>query len=195
MTAISGRSWLPLLKTYGLDGSLARMCEVLLTSRWASSAAFLTWKASDTAPSHLLFQLAPSAPRTDEIASGSSPEVWPAPTSQDNPQVRGIGKTVGTNRGTTLGGAVRMWPTPTTRDHKGANSEEHLAKGRGHRTQLPNAVKMQGHKDGQLNPTWVEWLMGYEIGHTDLKPSEMPSYRKSLRKSAKQSSRRNSNDD
>ncbi len=44
---------------------------------------------------------------------------------------------------------------------------------------------------GQLNPTWVEWLMGFPIGHTDLKPSEMPSSRKSSRKSAKQSSRQN----
>ena len=25
---------------------------------------------------------------------------------------------------------------------------------------------------GQLNPTWVEWLMGFPIGWTDLEPSE-----------------------
>jgi hypothetical protein len=31
---------------------------------------------------------------------------------------------------------------------------------------------------GSLNPTWVEWLMGYPIGHTDLKDWETPSYRK-----------------
>jgi hypothetical protein len=23
---------------------------------------------------------------------------------------------------------------------------------------------------GQLNPTWVEWLMGFPLGHTDLEP-------------------------
>ncbi len=27
---------------------------------------------------------------------------------------------------------------------------------------------------GQLNPTWVEWLMGYPLGWTDLKDSETP---------------------
>ena len=27
---------------------------------------------------------------------------------------------------------------------------------------------------GQLNPTWVEWLMGFPLGWTDLNASEMP---------------------
>jgi hypothetical protein len=40
---------------------------------------------------------------------------------------------------------------------------------------------------GSLNPQWVEWLMGYPAGWTDLEPSEMPSSRKSLRKSAEPS--------
>jgi len=40
-------------------------------------------------------------------------QMWPTPTQQDNPQVRGVGKATG-KRGTTLGGAVRMWPTPTS---------------------------------------------------------------------------------
>jgi hypothetical protein len=32
---------------------------------------------------------------------------------------------------------------------------------------------------GQLNPTWVEWLMGFPPGWTDLGPSATPSSRKS----------------
>ena len=40
-------------------------------------------------------------------------------------------------------------------------------------SQLPDAV------GGQLNPTWVEWLMGFPIGWTDLEPSETPSSPKS----------------
>jgi hypothetical protein len=149
MTAISGRSWLPLLKTYGLDGSLAKMCEALLTSRWASSAAFLTWKASGTAPSHLLFQLAPSMPPIDEIGSG-------------------------------------LWPTPTTRDHK--DTGDSIMDGTVPVNGLLGRAVSPSREHGSLNPQWVEWLMGYEIGHTDLKPSEMPSSRRSSRKSAKQSS-------
>ncbi|WP_299671746.1 hypothetical protein [uncultured Roseobacter sp.] len=32
------------------------------------------------------------------------------------------------------------WPTPASRDHKGQNSAEHAAKGKGHLAQLPNFV-------------------------------------------------------
>jgi hypothetical protein len=34
---------------------------------------------------------------------------------------------------------------------------------------------------GQLNPTWVEWLMGWPIGWTDLKPLEMDKFQQWLR--------------
>jgi len=65
------------------------------------------------------------------------------------------------------------WPTPAARDYKGANSLEHCevnGTGRKHMDQLPNAVV---HRDtaepsGQLNPAWVEWLMGWPIGWTRL---------------------------
>ena len=148
MTAISGRSWLPLLKGYGLGGSLGKMCEALLMNRWASSAAFLTWKASDTAPSHLLFQLAPSMPRTDETGSG-------------------------------------LWPTPTTRDHK--DTGDSIMDGTVPVNGLLGRAVSPSREHGSLNPMWVEWLMGFPTGWTDLKPSETPSSRKSSRKSAKQS--------
>ena len=93
-----------------------------------------------------------------------------------------------------------LWPTPTARDGKGANSLKHLMQpktpGNNHHVrQLANAVKLlttpcaadaQGshggnnHRSlradvaGQLNPPWVEWLMGFPPGWTDLNASEMP---------------------
>ncbi|KVT81552.1 hypothetical protein WK59_18735 [Burkholderia ubonensis] len=33
---------------------------------------------------------------------------------------------------------------------------------------------------GQLNPEWVEWLMGWPIGHTALEPLETAKYREWL---------------
>jgi hypothetical protein len=33
---------------------------------------------------------------------------------------------------------------------------------------------------GQLNPTWVEWLMGWPLGWTDLKPLGMDKFREWL---------------
>ena len=41
---------------------------------------------------------------------------------------------------------------------------------------------------GSLNPTWVEWLMGFPLMWTALDPSVTPSSRKSSRKSGGQSS-------
>ncbi len=49
---------------------------------------------------------------------------------------------------------------------------------------LPSAIKMrplpdgsQPHQDGQLNPEWVEWFMGWPIGWTELKPLAMDKFR------------------
>jgi len=72
-----------------------------------------------------------------------------------------------------------LWPTPATRDYKGANGFEatkvKIANGlRAHMGQLPNAIQHLEQKPigGTLNPDWVEWLMGWPIGWTDLKPLE-----------------------
>lgn len=32
---------------------------------------------------------------------------------------------------------------------------------------------------GRMNPEWIEWLMGYPTGWTELKPSETQSFRSS----------------
>lgn len=64
------------------------------------------------------------------------------------------------NRSRNLNDAVAFLPTPTTQDAKNNGSQSQLA-----RKTLPlNAVA-----GGKLNPEWVEWLMGYPIGWTDLK--------------------------
>jgi hypothetical protein len=61
---------------------------------------------------------------------------------------------------------IKMLPTPAVRDVKGMNSPEHLARERGHHDQLPNALGM---KTGlKLQPAFVEWMMGYPQGWTDL---------------------------
>ena len=61
------------------------------------------------------------------------------------------------------------FPTPASRDYKGAVRPETMeAKGRNPDTNsLPDAIEYRG-ETGRLNPTWVEWLMGYPLGHTEL---------------------------
>lgn len=75
--------------------------------------------------------------------------------------------------GVSLETAIGMLLTPATRDRKGTNSPEHLAKERGHHDQLPNALQMKAGL--KLQPAFVEWMMSFPIGWTDLNHSETPS--------------------
>lgn len=77
---------------------------------------------------------------------------------------------------------VSAWPTPAARDSKGANGPEHMTRERPHMDQLANAVvwgagqpapeshSTNGRHLGrsQLNPDWVEQLMGLPPGWTAL---------------------------
>ena len=54
-----------------------------------------------------------------------------------------------------------MWPTPAAHNAKDCGSP---SQGKRHTPSLPYMV------GGPLNPNWVEWLMGWPIGWTDLEP-------------------------
>ena len=61
----------------------------------------------------------------------------------------------------------RQWPTPVASDaYTHALKSSQQKEGSMHSVNLPSAV------GGQLNPTWVEWLMGFPLGWTDLEDSE-----------------------
>jgi hypothetical protein len=79
--------------------------------------------------------------------------------------------------GITLSDYVTIWPTPNARDHKRAPGQQCQANG-GHQSSLPRAIK-DSEGTGQLNPEWVEWLMGYPPGWTDSADSGTPSSPKS----------------
>lgn len=70
---------------------------------------------------------------------------------------------------------ARYWPTPQASDWKTAH--EYLPGERDHSPQLRHVLT------GQLNPTWVEWLMGFPRGWTDCGPSGTASSRKSRKSS------------
>ena len=116
--------------------------------------------------------------------------LWPTPTVSDTEG--GLVKNVelrngsfsrknkkGVRWGVKLKDAVNhmeMFPTPTARDWKGKSGKGRQERKGNPKDTLPNAV------NGQLNPTWVEWLMGFPRGWTDLKHLEMPLSRKSQNK-------------
>jgi hypothetical protein len=64
------------------------------------------------------------------------------------------------------GKVPEMWPTPQAQDakHSGKNTENRTNQGR--QLRLAHTAGI----GGKLNPTWVEWLMGWPLGWTDLKP-------------------------
>ena len=62
----------------------------------------------------------------------------------------------------------RMWGTPKAQDSR------HALTDRG-KSNLGEQVAGL-HNGGKLNPNWVEWLMGWPIGWTDLKPLEMDKF-------------------
>lgn len=60
---------------------------------------------------------------------------------------------------------VACFPTPTASPWRSGNGR----RDNGHTPQLPERI------GGQLNPTWVEWLMGFPLGWTACDASETPS--------------------
>ena len=167
-TAISGRACAESLNGRDLLGSLAKM--LLASSRWNSIACSLIWRVSATPRGRLLFRLVPSMRRTDGIESGS---LLATPTATANQTCPSMQK---------WRSCRALWPTPRAADgEKGIRTPEGAAKERLRRKNgedLPSAV------GGTLNPRWVEWMMGYPDGWTDLGPLAIPSSRKSSKRSA-----------
>ncbi len=58
-----------------------------------------------------------------------------------------------------LANAVKLFTTPCAADARGSTGEK-------------NCRSLRTDVAGQLNPDWVEWLMGFPIGWTDLNASE-----------------------
>lgn len=86
--------------------------------------------------------------------------MWPTPTRSDG--AGGPGSS-GRSGGPNLRSAVAMVPTPpTARDWKDTGTNP-----RTYETARAKS-RLAGSSNGPLNPPWVEWLMGFPLGFTDL---------------------------
>jgi hypothetical protein len=162
------------------------------TSSWRTSQACLvegwtlfseSWPRSGTMQSGTAYRLPPLVPLTVGTASGSLPT--PAATDfkselmsvdlvrkRQAESTRGVRLTEFLHR--------KNLPTPNAgNDHWGGRLDEYGG----------STNPFRGTEIGQsrLNPCWVEELMGYPIGYTDLGHSEIPSCLRSPKSSDAQS--------
>ena len=71
----------------------------------------------------------------------------------------------------------KYWPTPQASDNRDRGNMSNPSIQR--RVAIGKQIMLSQSVDpisGQLNPTWVEWLMGWPLGWTDLKPLEMDKF-------------------
>jgi hypothetical protein len=108
--------------------------------------------------------------RTSATVSG----FWPTPLAQDAKH-SGYAKS-GPGMADKLSYAVVRYQTPVARMWKDASHPSE------HKRNSPTLAMQAG---GTLNPTWVEWLMGWPLGWTDLKPLEMDKYHSWLQQHGK----------
>ena len=159
MTVTSGLKCLELYRSSGPLGSLVRM--LLGSSIWRSTRCTLTWKTKVTPCKRLLFRLVPSTPRTGATDAPLSEEkqMFPTPTRFDATCGDLPGKEfTGTRHAMKLIQAAKMWPTPIATDWKNRGCKDYR---KNREFQLQTAV------GGQLNPDWVEWMMGFPLGWTE----------------------------
>ena len=195
MTVTSGLRCSESLENLNPLGSLVKMC--LESSIWHSTRCYLTWQTKATPHNRLLFRLAVSMPHIEGIES----QLWPTPVhghvtggtgamaimkkflQQGKITQEEYRSFVAGNGGKTnpqllewlMGyqqAFTQLLPTPRASDYKGSPLNRYVG-GVHYRHQLDELVEVTPlGKIGQMNPEWVEWLMGYPIGWTELSPLE-----------------------
>ena len=153
------------LASYDPDTHSWKMYAVI--SLWGLTECLETLPKSGMTRSGKLF-LQPVSARLIDATESS---VWPTPTTQEvehptatwNKMGRRLSKNGNqSTHGMGLADAVQMWPTPTADDASNVNPKPNRFRG------LVAAVNEASDVGGKLNPTWVEWLMGFPLGWTDL---------------------------
>lgn len=164
----SGEKWRGWLAKYDPASSSWRTPQRSFIEGLDESSAILP--SSGMTRGGLCWELPTLEPLTSATGFGS----WPTPVADDTgsrskPYAQG---------GTPLSLAVKLWPTPTAVTNSGGAA---LCKWGGSRSRAKlRTMVTPDELNGPLNPVWVEWLMGWPLGWTDLKPLATGKYRSAL---------------
>jgi hypothetical protein len=164
-----GEKWHGLLAKYDQDTHSWRTVQCSLLEDLNESLQTLPrWGMTVGGELYLLPTLVQT---TDESESGSS-EKWATPTTMDKlppksetallkeATVARPGRSKPANLRDQVSNMER-WATPTAHNSKETNAPSESTR---------NTPSLAAQAGGKLNPMWVEWLMGWTLGWTDLKP-------------------------
>ena len=169
----AGRGWQANAPAYGVSTPELLASFDPATSSWKTSQlCFLeglttysgAWPRSGMTRNGIAYQLPPLVPLTGATGSG----LWQTPVADDAVN-RKNGKW--NSRGEPKLSAQVLWPTPQANDNR---NRGHLGMPAIQRRALIGKQLMLSmvvsDTSGQLNPTFVEWLMGFPLGWTDCEP-------------------------
>jgi hypothetical protein len=170
-----GASTPALLANYDPESCSWRTSQRCLVEGWTEFSE--TWPRSGMMQNGIAYRLPPLVRLTDATGCG----FWPTPDQRgftndgslmmlrEKCRTREEWSAMSYRKGAGL--KEKLWPTPRASEWKGVGplgSKSH--KHRLNRQYLDATVQEYEQVTGSLNPTWVEWLMGFPTGHTALKP-------------------------
>ena len=146
-----GDTWRESLARFDPDTFLWRTAQPSLLEDLGESS--VTWPRSGMTAGGQCWELPMLGRRTSATGFGW----WPTPTVCGNYNRKGASATSGDGLATAV-----KFVTPLARDWRSGKSSQ--------ATHDKNSRPLSKQIGGSLNPTWVEWLMGWPLGWTDLKP-------------------------
>jgi len=171
-----------LLASYDRDTSSWRTLQICLEARLNGQADGLaefseTWPNAGMMRNGKTYRRQPWALPIAENASGFVPTPRAAdykgatsPLAAEKAKKRGYGPNLPEWVAAT---SAKMWPTPQASDNRDrGNLSSGAVKRRMEKGKQISLSQSVSEQSGALNPTWVEWLMGFPTGWTDLKDLE-----------------------
>ena len=133
-----------------------RATELVRSVRHTKEIGYLSWPTPRANDAEKRGQIG------DDVRNGLPATVkhWPTPHANC-----GTGSGKHGDGGINLQTAVKQWPTPTTNDSKNSTFPESQ---KDRKSIIGVVMNIENPNNGQLNADWVECLMGYPIGWTDL---------------------------